>query len=211
MAVYGYVRVSGSDQNEDRQIISMQEVDVTNRNIFIDKQSGKDFNRPNYKKLLKKLKQGDILYIKSIDRLGRNYEEIQTQWRVITKEIGADVVVIDMPLLDTRRDKNLLGTFISDIVLQLLSFVAENERVNIRQRQAEGIKAAKKRGVRFGRPPKDAPHNFDDVVCKWVRKEITVQEIMKMYNISESTFYRRLREYRAKITGNNNAVKKYTF
>lgn len=211
MAVYGYVRVSSSDQNEDRQIISMQEVDVTNRNIFIDKQSGKDFNRPNYKKLLKKLKQGDILYIKSIDRLGRNYEEIQTQWRVITKEIGADVVVIDMPLLDTRRDKNLLGTFISDIVLQLLSFVAENERVNIRQRQAEGIKAAKKRGVRFGRPPKDAPHNFDDVVCKWVRKEITVQEIMKMYNISESTFYRRLREYRAKITGNNNAVKKYTF
>lgn len=197
MAVYGYVRVSSSDQNEDRQMISMQEADVPNKNIFIDKQSGKDFNRPNYKKLLKKLKQGDILYIKSIDRLGRNYEEIQTQWRVITKEIGADVVVIDMPLLDTRRDKNLLGTFISDIVLQLLSFVAENERVNIRQRQAEGIRAAKKRGVRFGRPTKDVPHNFDDMVSKWVRKEITVQEIMKMYNISESTFYRRLREYRA--------------
>lgn len=197
MAVYGYVRVSSSDQNEDRQMISMQEADVPNKNIFIDKQSGKDFNRPNYKKLLKKLKQGDILYIKSIDRLGRNYEEIQTQWRVITKEIGADVVVIDMPLLDTRRDKNLLGTFISDIVLQLLSFVAENERVNIRQRQAEGIKAAKKRGVRFGRPTKDVPHNFDDIVSKWVRKEITVQEIMKMYNISESTFYRRLREHRA--------------
>lgn len=198
MTVYGYVRVSSSDQNEDRQIISMQEANVPNKNIFMDKQSGKDFNRPNYKKLLRKLKQGDILYIKSIDRLGRNYEEIQTQWRVITKEIGADVVVIDMPLLDTRRDKNLLGTFISDIVLQLLSFVAENERVNIRQRQAEGIKAAKKRGVRFGRPTKDVPHNFDDIVSKWVRKEITVQEIMKMYNISESTFYRRLREYRAK-------------
>lgn len=198
MTVYGYVRVSSSDQNEDRQIISMQEANVPNKNIFMDKQSGKDFNRPNYKKLLRKLKQGDILYIKSIDRLGRNYEEIQTQWRVITKEIGADVVVIDMPLLDTRRDKNLLGTFISDIVLQLLSFVAENERVNIRQRQAEGIRAAKKRGVRFGRPTKDVPHNFDDIVSKWVRKEITVQEIMKMYNISESTFYRRLREYRAK-------------
>lgn len=200
MAVYGYVRVSSSDQNEDRQIISMQEADILNKNIFIDKQSGKDFNRPNYKKLLKKLKQGDILYIKSIDRLGRNYEEIQTQWRVITKEIGADVVVIDMPLLDTRRDKNLLGTFISDIVLQLLSFVAENERLNIRQRQAEGIRAAKKRGVKFGRPTKDVPHNFDDIVCKWVRKEITVQEIMKMYSISESTFYRRLREFRATKT-----------
>lgn len=200
MAVYGYVRVSSSDQNEDRQIISMQEADILNKNIFIDKQSGKDFNRPNYKKLLKKLKQGDILYIKSIDRLGRNYEEIQTQWRVITKEIGADVVVIDMPLLDTHRDKNLLGTFISDIVLQLLSFVAENERLNIRQRQAEGIRAAKKRGVKFGRPTKDVPHNFDDIVCKWVRKEITVQEIMKMYSISESTFYRRLREFRATKT-----------
>lgn len=129
MAIYGYVRVSSSDQNEDRQIISMQEADISSKNIFIDKQSGKDFNRPNYKKLLNKLKQGDILYIKSIDRLGRNYEEIQTQLRFITKEIGADIVVIDMPLLDTRRDKNLLETFISDIVLQLLSFVAENERV----------------------------------------------------------------------------------
>ncbi|MCI9448815.1 MAG: recombinase family protein [Clostridiales bacterium] len=173
MAVYGYVRVSSTDQNEDRQIISMDSAHIPKKNIFIDKQSGKDFNRPSYKKLLRKLKPGDILYIKSIDRLGRNYEEIQTQWRVITKEIGADVVVIDMPLLDTRRDKNLLGTFISDIVLQLLSFVAENERVNIRQRQAEGIAAAKKRGVRFGRPIKDIPDNFDDVVRKWKRHEIT--------------------------------------
>lgn len=197
MALYGYVRVSSTDQNEDRQIISMHSNDIPDKNIFIDKRSGKDFDRPSYKKLLRKIKSGDTLYIKSIDRLGRNYEEIQTQWRVITKKIGADIVVIDMPLLDTRRDKNLLGTFISDIVLQLLSFVAENERVNIKQRQAEGIAAAKKRGVKFGRPTKESSDNFKDIVCMWNRHEITVPEITELYNMSESTFYRRLREYRS--------------
>jgi len=193
---YGYVRVSTKDQNEARQMIAMQEFGIDDKRIFLDKQSGKDFNRPNYKRLIKKLRKGDILFIKSIDRLGRNYEEIQNQWRIITKEIGVDIVVIDMPLLDTRRDKNLLGTFISDIVLQLLSFVAENERVNIRQRQIEGIAAAKKRGVRFGRPVKELPQDFDDIVRRWEHKEISIDEILKTYMISESTFYRRLREQR---------------
>ncbi len=195
--IYGYARVSSLEQNEDRQIIAVEQAGVPKQNIYVDKQSGKDFNRPNYKRLVKKLRAGDILYIKSIDRLGRNYEEIQNQWRIITKEKGADVVVLDMPLLDTRRDKNLLGTFISDIVLQLLSFVAENERVNIRQRQAEGIAAAKKRGVKFGRPIKEMPSNFDELVDKWNKKELTLSEITKTYDMSESTFYRRLREYQA--------------
>ena len=195
MAVYGYIRVSSTDQNEDRQWIAMHEIGIPRTNVFIDKQSGKDFNRPNYKKLTRKLKQGDTLYIKSIDRLGRNYEEIQNQWRIITKEKKVDIVVIDMPLLDTRRDKNLLGTFISDIVLQLLSFVAENERVNIRQRQKEGIAAARRRGVKFGRPPKIIPPEFIDSIDKWKQKETTVQEICRKYGISESTFFRRLREY----------------
>ena len=194
--IYGYIRVSSTDQNEDRQKISLEGLDIPIKNIYMDKQSGKDFNRPNYKKLVRKLRSGDILYIKSIDRLGRNYEEIQNQWRIITKEIGADVVVLDMPLLDTRKDKNLLGTFISDIVLQLLSFVAENERVNIRQRQTEGIAAAKKRGVKFGRPVKELPGDFDDIVRRWERKEVSIDEILRTYMISESTFYRRLREHR---------------
>lgn len=194
--IYGYIRVSSTDQNEDRQKISLEGLDIPIKNIYMDKQSGKDFNRPNYKRLIRKLKNGDILYIKSIDRLGRNYEEIQNQWRIITKEIGADVVVLDMPLLDTRKDKNLLGTFISDIVLQLLSFVAENERINIRQRQTEGIAAAKKRGVKFGRPVKELPGDFDDIVRRWERKELPIEEILKTYTISESTFYRRLREHR---------------
>lgn len=165
--VFAYVRVSSMDQNEDRQMIAMQEAGVSPKNIYIDKQSGKDFERSSYKRLLKQLKQGDILFIKSIDRLGRNYEEIQNQWRIITKEKGVDVVVLDMPQLDTRRDKNLLGTFISDLVLQLLSFIAENERVNIKQRQSEGIAAAKKRGVKFGRPSKGIPDNFPKYVEKW--------------------------------------------
>ena len=194
--IYGYIRVSSTDQNEDRQKISLEGLDIPIKNIYMDKQSGKDFNRPNYKRLIRKLRNGDILYIKSIDRLGRNYEEIQNQWRIITKEIGADVVVLDMPLLDTRKDKNLLGTFISDIVLQLLSFVAENERINIRQRQTEGIAAAKKRGVKFGRPVKELPGDFDEIVRRWERKELSTQEILKTYTISESTFYRRLREHR---------------
>ena len=157
MTVYGYVRVSSKDQNEDRQMIALREVGVPEKNIFVDKQSGKDFNRPKYKRLLKRLKTDDLLYVKSIDRLGRNYEEIQNQWRILTKDKKVDIVVLDMPLLDTRRGKDLVGTFLSDIVLQVLSFVAENERSNIRQRQAEGIAAAKARGVRFGRPPATLP------------------------------------------------------
>ena len=195
MTAYGYIRVSTAEQNEDRQLLAMQEIGISSGKIFMDKQSGKDFNRPQYKKLMRKLKSGDTLYIKSIDRLGRNYEEIQNQWRIITKEKKADIVVIDMPLLDTRRDKNLLGTFISDIVLQLLSFVAENERVNIRQRQKEGIAAARKRGVRFGRPRKIMPPDFYESIEKWKAKEMSVQEILEIYKISESTFFRRLREY----------------
>ena len=152
--IYGYIRVSTREQNEDRQVIALREVGVPERNVYIDKQSGKDFERPQYKKLLRKMKKDDLLYIKSIDRLGRNYAEILEQWRFLTKEKGIDIVVLDMPLLDTRRGKDLLGTFLSDIVLQVLSFVAENERTNIRQRQAEGIAAAKAKGIRFGRPPK---------------------------------------------------------
>lgn len=194
--IYGYVRVSSQEQNEDRQLIALNEVGVKKEWIYVDKQSGKDFNRPNYKRLMRKLRAGDTLYIKSIDRLGRNYEEIQTQWRIITKEKGVDIVVLDMPLLDTRREKNLLGTFISDIVLQLLSFVAENERINIRQRQAEGIAAAKKRGVRFGRPTKEIPVNFDEIIRQWNRKEITIAEIKEQYHMSQATFYRRMREYK---------------
>ena len=194
--IYGYVRVSSHEQNEDRQVIALNEVGVRNEWIYIDKQSGKDFNRPNYKRLLRKLRSGDTLYVKSIDRLGRNYEEIQNQWRIITKEKNVDIVVLDMPLLDTRREKNLLGTFISDIVLQLLSFVAENERINIHQRQAEGIAAAKKRGVKFGRPAKKIPENFGEIVRQWDRKEITITEIKEKYHMSEATFYRRLREYK---------------
>ncbi len=197
MAVFGYVRVSSQEQNEDRQLISMEQAGVPNNNIYIDKQSGKDFNRPNYKRLMKKLRSGDTLFIKSIDRLGRNYEEILNQWRIITKEKSVDVVVIDMPLLDTRHEKNLLGTFISDIVLQLLSYVSETERTNIKQRQAEGIAAAKKRGVKFGRPIKEMPPNFGELIIQWEKKELTMQEILKTYDMSESTFYRRMREYNA--------------
>ena len=194
--IYGYVRVSSQEQNEDRQLIAMSEAGVERANIFIDKQSGKDFDRPNYKRLIKRLRPGDTLFIKSIDRLGRNYEEIQNQWRIITKDKGVDMVVIDMPLLDTRINKNLLGTFISDLVLQLLSFISENERTTIRQRQTEGIAAAKKRGVRFGRPTKEAPQNFEEVILKWQKKEVPLDEILKEYDMSAATFYRRLREFR---------------
>ena len=193
--IYGYVRVSSQEQNEDRQLIAMSEAGVERANIFIDKQSGKDFDRPNYKRLIKRLRPGDTLFIKSIDRLGRNYEEIQNQWRIITKDKGVDMVVIDMPLLDTRINKNLLGTFISDLVLQLLSFISENERTTIRQRQAEGIAAAKKRGVRFGRPTKEAPQNFEEVILKWQKKEVPLDEILKEYDMSAATFYCRLREF----------------
>lgn len=194
MATYGYVRVSSIDQNEDRQIIAMQQAGVPANCIYTDKQSGKDFNRPHYKRLIKRLREGDVLYILSIDRLGRNYEEIQNQWRIITKEKKVDIVVIDMPLLDTRRDKNLLGTFISDMVLQLLSFVAENERENIRSRQAAGIAAAKAKGVKFGRPIKSVSDEFAEEVKLWAKKEIPLEEILKKYDMCRATFYRRVRE-----------------
>lgn len=157
---YGYVRVSTKDQNENRQLEAMKQLEILKKNIYVEKISGKDFDRPIYQKLVKKLRPDDLLYIKSIDRLGRNYEEILEQWRILTKEKKVDIVVLDMPLLDTRRGKDLIGTFLSDIVLQVLSFVAENERSNIKQRQAEGIAIAKARGVRFGRPPKPLPSNF---------------------------------------------------
>ena len=197
MATYGYVRVSSREQNEDRQLDALRGGEIEERNIFIDKQSGKDFERPQYKRLVRKVKREDLIYIKSIDRLGRNYSEIQEQWRFLTKEKGADIVVMDMPLLDTRRGKDLMGTFLSDIVLQVLSFAAENERTNIRQRQAEGIAAAKARGVRFGRPQINMPEYFGKTVRSWERKEITVEEAVRRCGVSESTFYRRLREYRA--------------
>ena len=193
--IYGYIRVSTKEQNEDRQLIAMSQANVPPENIYMDKQSGKDFNRPNYKKLLRKLKRDDLLYIKSIDRLGRNYEEIQQQWRVITKDKGVDICVIDMPLLDTRRGKDLVGTFLSDIVLQVLSFVAENERTNIRQRQAEGIAAAKARGVRFGRPKKLPPEDFDIIVAEWRQKKIPLETVLKQGGFSISTLYRRLKEF----------------
>lgn len=194
IATYGYIRVSTREQNEDRQLIALREMDVPERNIFLDKQSGKDFNRPNYKKLLRKLKKDDLLYIKSIDRLGRNYEEILEQWRVLTKDKGVDIVVLDMPLLDTRRGKDLMGTFLSDIVLQVLSFVAENERTNIRQRQAEGIAAAKAKGVRFGRPPKPLPENFHSAYQRWKSGRITGTAAAKECGMPLSTFF-----YRAEI------------
>ena len=193
--VYGYIRVSTREQNEDRQLVALSGVGIPKRNIFLDKQSGKDFNRPQYKKLLKKLKTDDLLYIKSIDRLGRNYEEILQQWRILTKEKGVDIVVLDMPLLDTRRGKDLMGTFLSDIVLQVLSFVAENERTTIRQRQAEGIAAAKQRGVKFGRPRKDLPENFAEVFEKWKRSEITGTEAAQQCNMPLATFRYRAQRF----------------
>ena len=191
---YGYIRVSTKEQNEDRQVIAMREVGVPDRNIYKDKQSGKDFDRPQYKKLLRKMKKDDLLYIKSIDRLGRNYTEILEQWRFLTKERGIDIVVLDMPLLDTRRGKDLLGTFLSDIVLQVLSFVAENERTNIRQRQAEGIAAAKAKGIRFGRPPKPLPENFHSAYQHWKSGEITGTVAAKECGMPLATF-----RYRAEI------------
>ena len=196
MEIYGYIRVSSTDQNEDRQVLAMKEMQVSPKNIFIDKQSGKDFDRPQYKKLVKKLKPGDLLYILSLDRLGRNYEEIQSQWRHLTKEIGIDICVIDMPILDTRPYKDLLGTFVTDLFLQVLSFVAENERDNIRKRQAQGIAAAKLRGVKFGRPETPVPDNFAELVKQWEKKILPQEEILRQCNMSESTFYRRLRELR---------------
>ena len=186
--IYGYVRVSTREQNEDRQLAAMRGFGIPEKNIYADKQSGKDFNRPMYQQMVKELKKGDLLYIKSIDRLGRNYEEIMEQWRALTEEKKVDIVVLDMPLLDTRRGKDLMGTFLSDIVLQVLSFVAENERSNIKQRQAEGIAVAKAKGVRFGRPPKPLPENFHKVYRKWKNGEITGVLAAKSCNMPMSTF-----------------------
>ncbi len=193
--VYGYIRVSTKEQNEDRQLDAMKDKEIPDKNIYVDKISGKDFRRPQYQRMAKKLKDGDLLYILSIDRLGRDYEEIQDQWRVLTKEIKVDICVIDMPLLDTRKGKDLMGTFIADLVLQILSFVAENERVNIRQRQAEGIASAKARGVHFGRPEIDMPNNFDEIIEDWDHQSITMEEVLTQCGISRSTFYRKRKEY----------------
>lgn len=191
---FGYVRVSSREQNEARQVIALHELGLDDSQIFIDKQSGKDFERPQYRRLLKKLRPGDLLYIKSIDRLGRNYEEILEQWRVLTKEKRVDICIVDMPILDTRRGKDLLGTFISDLVLQLLSFVAENERDNIRQRQAEGIAAAKEKGVRFGRPPKPLPEGFHMAYQHWKQGALTGTAAARSCGMPLSTF-----RYRAEI------------
>ncbi len=197
--IYGYVRVSSTDQNEDRQMLALQQVGVADQNIFMDKQSGKDFERPNYKKLLRKLKSGDLLYVLSIDRLGRNYNDILEQWRVLTKEKDIDICVLDMPLLDTRNGKDLMGTFIADLVLQILSFVAQNERENIRKRQAEGIAAARLKGVKFGRPEVVVPDNFRETVRLWEKGQITFEEALHRTQMKEATFYRRLREHRLLI------------
>ena len=188
---YGYVRVSTREQNEDRQMIALNNLRIPPKNIFMDKQSGKDFDRPMYRQMLAKLRQDDLLYIKSIDRLGRNYEEILEQWRILTREKKVDIAVLDMPLLDTRRGKDLMGTFLSDIVLQVLSFVSENERKNIRQRQKEGIEAAKIRGVRFGRPENPLPENFEQVYQRWTLREIGGEEAAALSGMSISSFYRR--------------------
>ena len=194
--IYGYVRVSSRDQNEDRQLIALEEVGILRKNIYVDKQSGKDFDRPAYQEMLRRLGRDDLLYIKSIDRLGRDYAEILRQWRILTKEKGIDIVVLDMPLLDTRRGKDLMGTFLSDIVLQVLSFVAESERVNIRQRQAEGIAAAKARGVRFGRPRRPLPKNFPEGYWRWKNAKVTGTAAAKECNMPLATF-----RYRAAIYG----------
>ncbi|MCL2019351.1 MAG: recombinase family protein [Oscillospiraceae bacterium] len=197
MKTYAYIRVSSADQCEDRQLIALSALKIPTKNIYTDKQSGKDFNRISYTTLVKKLKSGDLLYIKSIDRLGRNYEEIQNQWRILTKEKGVDIAVLDIPLLDTRLNKDLMGTFIADLVLQILSFVAHSERDNIRKRQAEGIAAARKRGVRFGRPIKKPPKNFGVLVRQWERGNLPFWAVLERSGLKEATFYNRLREYRA--------------
>ena len=197
--VYGYCRVSSQEQKEDRQLRALSALHIPKQQIYVDKQSGKDFARPQYRKLLRQLQPSDLVYVKSIDRLGRNYEEIQEQWRVITKEKGADIVILDMPLLDTRRGKDLLGTFLSDIVLQVLSFVAENERDTIRQRQAEGIAAAKARGVRFGRPPIPLPDEFEQVCQAWQRGEVTLRQGADRCHMALGTFYGKMKRWERSI------------
>ncbi len=189
---YGYIRVSTREQNEGRQVIALREFGV--RKIYMDKQSGKDFNRPNYQKMMRKIKNGDTVVIKSIDRLGRNYEEILEQWRLITKEKQACVVVLDMPLLNTSQDRDLTGTLIADIVLQLLSYVAQTEREFIRQRQAEGIAAAKQRGVKFGRQPMNRPENFDALKAQFLKHEISARAAARQLGVTHSTFLRWVKE-----------------
>lgn len=192
---YGYVRVSTKDQNEDRQRIALAEFPVPEKNIFMDKLSGKDFNRPQYRRLMRKLRSGDCLVVKAIDRLGRNYEEILEQWRIITKEKGVDIVVLDMPLLDTRHTgRDLTGTFVADLVLQILSYVAQTERENIKQRQKEGIAAARLRGVQFGRPRKPLPENFEQIRFDWKNKKITSREAARQLSVAQDTFLRWVRE-----------------
>ena len=196
--VYGYARVSTKEQNEDRQIIALKEAGVRLKNIFVDKQSGKDFDRQQYRRMIDKLQENDLLFIKSIDRLGRNYTEIQEQWRILTKEKKVDICIVDMPLLDTRRGKDLLGTLIADLVLSLFSYSAENERVNIRQRQAEGIAAAKARGVKFGKPEKSLPENFSKVFLRWKHREITACQAAELTGMPLSTFYYKAKKYGGK-------------
>lgn len=196
--LYGYMRVSSREQNEDRQRIALSQMGVQEEHIYMDKQSGKDFDRTQYQRLFKKLDQNSVLVVKSIDRLGRNYADLNEQWRIITKEKGVDIVVLDMPLLDTRREKNLLGTLISDIVLALLSYVAENERINIRQRQAEGIAVAKARGVKFGRSSIPLPDNFGEVYEQWKEKKLTLKQAARVCGLAESTFRDKARRYAEK-------------
>lgn len=186
---YGYIRVSSTDQNENRQLVVLRGKGIPDRRLYIDKQSGKDFDRPKYKRLVRRLRPGDVLYVLSIDRLGRNYKEIQEQWRLLTKEKGVEICVLDMPLLDTRQGKDLLGTFIADLVLQILSFVAQSERESIKKRQAEGIAAAKARGVRFGRPPRPLPDNFYEIHTAWRNKKIVLRQAAEACGMPEGTFY----------------------
>lgn len=197
--VFGYVRVSSADQNEDRQLLAMEKAGVPRKNLYVDKQSGKDFARPQYQRMVRRLREGDLLYILSIDRLGRNYEDIQVQWRLLTKETGVDICVLDMPLLDTRNGKDLMGTFIADLVLQILSFVAQNERENIRKRQAQGIAAARARGANLGRPAKKPAEEFVPVVRAWEEGQITFEEALSRTGLSPATFYRRLKEFRLAV------------
>lgn len=193
---YGYIRVSSKDQCEDRQFLALKQFDIPRKNIYVDKVSGKNFDRPQYNRLVKKLKKGDVLIVLSIDRLGRNYDEIQNQWRIITKVKQVDIVVLDMPLLDTRKkgDQDLTGTFIADMVLQILAYVAQIERENIKQRQKEGIYAAKSRGVIFGRPRKDVPQNFKEIKNQWLQNQITSRQAAKALGIAQSTFLRWVQE-----------------
>ena len=196
MSMFGYARVSDTGQNERRQLDAMVAAGVPKAHIYIDKQSGKDFTRTAYRRLLRKLKPGSLLYIESIDRLGRNYEEIQIQWRILTKDMNIDIVVLDMELLDTRREKDLMGTFVADLTLAILSFIAQTELEHNKKRQAQGIAAARAQGVRFGRPDKAVPPNFGVIADKWACKQITLEQALSQCGMGRTTFYERLREYK---------------